>query len=172
MYVTIAECKGVEIRVPRSCWFSFFNSPYPAHKSSSAIDIYFPDLEALFPADEGLVLEVERFECPRFRSDADGFDYLTIIKVGEDAVFKILHVKPKVEPGERVSLGDYIGDLWVSGYFYPWSDLHMHVEVRPPNDAKRALGAFRLDVSPAIKLISNPDPVSYTHLTLPTKRIV
>ncbi|MCS7385713.1 MAG: M23 family metallopeptidase [archaeon GB-1867-005] len=156
MYVTIAKCRGLEVKVPSSCWFSFFNSPYPAHKSSSAIDIYFPDLEALFPAEEGVVLEVEKFECPRFRRDADGFDYLTIIRVGDDAVLKILHVKPKVKPGERVSLGDYLGVLWTSGYFSPWSDLHMHIEVRPPDDAKRALGAFELDVSPAVRLISKP----------------
>lgn len=145
---------GLEIKIPRDCWFSFFNSPYPAHKSHSAIDIYFSSGEALFPVDEGLVLEVERFECPVFRRDADGFDYLTLVRVSDDVVLKILHVKPYVSPNDVVELGDHLGSLIISGYFYPWSHRHMHVEVRSIHDPYRALGAQPLDINPAVKLLS------------------
>lgn len=153
-YICIASSRGVNIKVPCNCWFSFFNSPYPAHKLCSAIDIYFPDEEGLFPADEGVVLEVQRFECPVYRSDADGFDYLTIIRVVDDVVLKILHVKPYVSPGDSLELGDCIGSLIVSGYFYPWSHMHMHVEIRSIYDPYRALGAFKLDISPTVRLLS------------------
>jgi len=154
-YICIASARGVDIKVPKYCWFSFFNSPYPAHKSCSAIDIYFPSGEALFPVDEGLVLEVERFECPVFRSDADGFDYLIIVKVADDVVLKILHVKPYVSSGDVLELGDCLGSLIVSGYFYSWSHRHMHVEIRSISDPYRALGAFKLDISPTVEMLSS-----------------
>ncbi|HDO21038.1 MAG: M23 family metallopeptidase [archaeon GB-1867-097] len=150
-YMVIAKCKNVELKLPIKCWYSFFNSPYPAHKSQSAVDIYFPTKEALLPVDEGHVLEVERFECPGKRSDSEEYDYLILIDLGEGLVTKILHVKPKVNVGEKIFLGDYIGDLIVSGFFYSWSNLHMHLEIRSWNDPYRALGAFKIDISPSLE---------------------
>lgn len=153
---SIAECRGFVVKVPFNCWFSFFNSPYPAHKSSTALDVYYPEGEGLMPLDEGLVLEVEKFECPVKRSDASNFDYLILIKVSKDIVLKILHVKPSVKPGEKVFLGDSLGKIIVSGFLAPWSNIHMHLEFRDIKDPYRALGAFKLDISRTVHLLSNP----------------
>jgi len=152
----IAECRGFIVKVPFNCWFSFFNSPYPAHKSSTAIDIYYPEGEGLMPLDEGLVLEVEKFDCPVKRSDASNFDYLILIMISDDTVLKILHVKPSVKPGERVFLGDPLGKIIVSGFLSPWSNIHMHLEFRDVRDPYRALGAFKIDFSKSIEMLSNP----------------
>ncbi|RLF98479.1 MAG: hypothetical protein DRN49_05815, partial [Thaumarchaeota archaeon] len=66
-FITIAECRGFGVRVPEDSYFSFFNSPYPAHRLVSAIDIYFQSHEALLPVDEGLIVDIDEFECPRYR---------------------------------------------------------------------------------------------------------
>jgi len=153
--IVIAECMGFEVKVPKNCWYSFFNSPYPAHRLGSAIDIYFMNNEALFPIDEGVVIDINKFECPKFRSNSTNYDYIIIVQLDVNTALKILHVKPKVNCGDKLFLGDYIGDLIISGYFYPWSNRHMHIEFRPINDAYRALGAYKIDVSPTVKSLIN-----------------
>ncbi|MCX8169417.1 MAG: hypothetical protein N3E39_04375 [Candidatus Methanomethylicia archaeon] len=152
----IADCLNFTIKIPVDCWFSFFNSPYPAHKSTTAIDIYYTCNEGLMPLDEGIVLEVKRFECPIKRIDASNIDYLILVKVSSGVVLKILHVKPTVKPGERIYLGDPLGKMIISGFFSPWSDLHMHLEVRDIRDPYRALGAFELDISKTVNSLINP----------------
>ncbi|MEM2136592.1 MAG: hypothetical protein QXX09_03080 [Candidatus Methanomethylicia archaeon] len=120
------------------------------------MDIYYPDAEGLMPLDEGVVLEVERFECPIKRLDALPHDYLILIKVSSNIILKVLHVKPSVNPGEKVFLGDSLGRIIVSGFLSPWSDIHMHLEFRDFHDPYRALGAFKLDISKTINALSNP----------------
>ena len=142
------------LKVPYSSWYSFFNSPYPGHKYASALDIYFNHSEALLPVDEGRILEVEKFPCPRYRADASDYDYLILIQLDSSTVLKILHVEPSVGCGERVYLGDPLGRMIVSGFFSDWSDLHMHVEVRRASDPYRALGAYPLNISSSIKRLS------------------
>ena len=158
-FKAIAECMGLKLKIPNGCWFSFFNSPYPSHKSSSAIDIYYPEGEGLMPIDDGVVLEVEKFECPVRRTDASPFDYLTLIRVGEDVVLKILHVKPNVKPGEKLHLGDPIGKIIVSGFLSPWSNIHMHLEFRSLHDPYRALGGFRIDIRETVNLLPKPSQI-------------
>ncbi|MEM1549638.1 MAG: hypothetical protein QXO74_04475 [Candidatus Methanomethylicia archaeon] len=157
---SIAECRGFVVKIPFNCWFSFFNSPYPAHKSSTALDVYYPEGEGLMPLDEGLILEVEKFECPVKRFDASNFDYLILIRCSEDVVLKILHVKPSVKPGEKVFLGDPLGRIIISGFLSPWSDIHMHLEFRDIRDPYRALGAFKLDISKTIDMLPKPENIS------------
>jgi len=124
--------------VPGEAWWSFYNSPYPAHRSGAAVDVYFPE-EALFPLEEGTVIGWKKVRTPRHIPV--GEDYVTVIRTG-DFCLKVLHVKPAVGPGERLTLGDPLGSLVPSGFFSPWSDRHAHFEVRPCHDAYRARGAF------------------------------
>ncbi len=46
----------------------------------------------------------------------------------------------------RSFYGDYIGNLIVSGYMYPWSEKYMHVEVRELRDPYRVRGAFNIKI--------------------------
>jgi len=157
VFRVIAECMGLKLKIPNGCWFSFFNSPYPSHRYSSAVDLYYPEGEGLMPIDEGIVLEIGKFECPVKRADASPFDYITLIKVDEDVVLKVLHVKPYVKPGEKLYLGDPIGKIIVSGFLSPWSNVHMHLEFRGLYDPYRALGGFRIDIRETVNLLSKPN---------------
>jgi len=136
---------------------SLFTSPYPAHVGGAAIDIYFRGDEALFIFEEGRVLEVRWFDAPRLRRDAADREPLIVIELGPGVVAKILHVWPAVRVGERLRMGDCIGRLIVSGYMYPWSEKHMHLELRPVSDRYRARGAYSL-------ALLNPVPVPSTSL--------
>ncbi len=136
----------IELDLGVSSFYSLFNSPYPGHYAATALDIYFKDDEALFPFNEGRVLRIKWFNAPRKRPDAFDKEPLILVELAPGIVAKILHVYPRVNIGEKLYYGDYIGDLIVSGYMYFWSERHMHVEVRSLHDPYRARGAFKLKI--------------------------
>lgn len=152
-FVEIAWYKDIALRIPKGVPYSFFNSPYPAHKERGGIDVYFSS-EALFPYEQGKILEVKYFRSPKFRKDGSSIEPLILIDL-EDIVMKVLHVKPKVSPGERVFLGDPLGEIIISGYLYKWSDPHAHFELRPKNDPYRARGVIPLN--PVFSTIAKGD---------------
>lgn len=55
----IARVKGLYFEVPDNVWYSFFNSPYPGHKLSTAVDVYYCE-KTFFPFEEGMVEEDQR----------------------------------------------------------------------------------------------------------------
>jgi len=142
-FIEIAQCRDTSIWVPKGVPYSFFNSPYPAHKELGAVDVYFPS-DALFPCERGKVVEIKYFRSPKVREDASSREPLILVDLG-DIFLKVLHVEPKVKPGEKLFLGDSLGDIIVSGYLYNWSDLHAHFELRPKNDSYRARGAIPIN---------------------------
>ena len=111
--------------------FSFFNSPYIGHKTGCAIDIYSP----LSPID-GYVKKIIKLR----------HDYLLLIECSDNSSVyaKILHVKPFFHIGDHVHIGDSLGTLIWSNYFSPWTDPHIHLELRHPDDAIRATGGHKL----------------------------
>ncbi len=131
----------IVIYVPKGAYFSLTNSPYPTHILSSATDVY--SKEPYMPCESGVVERVIKFQPPRFRVDANNYDYVILIK-SRGYYLKILHVKPLVKVGDVLKLGDYLGNYLISGYFRPWSSKHMHVEVRRLDDPLRALGSIDL----------------------------
>jgi len=143
----VAKSKGFIFKLPWKTCFSIFNSPYPAHKAESALDVYFDGTDALMPLDEGRIVNVKWFESLKLRSDAYGKEPLILIKLNEEYALKVLHVKPKVKIGEKIFLGDPLGKMIVSGYFPPWTSLHAHFELRTlKNNPYRARGAFKVKV--------------------------
>lgn len=134
----IAKINELNFEIPKDAWFSLFNSPYPAHKFGTAIDVYFSG-KAFFPFEEGRVLEIRKVRTPQYVPTRE--DYLTIFQV-EEFCLKVLHVKPSLKLGEKIYLGDEIGELVVSGFFRPWSDKHAHFELRNCRDRYRARGGF------------------------------
>ncbi len=133
-------------------FYSVFNSPYPAHERGAAVDLYFNDGEALFPFEEGVVMDIRWYNAPRNRVDAMDKEPLILIQLSPTIVAKILHVYPKVRIGEHLFLGDPVGELIVSGFMYPWSEKHMHLEVRPLWDPVRASGASNVRILRAISI--------------------
>jgi len=99
------------------------------------------------PFEEARVIEIREIKTPLHRNDAKSSDYLLILGLDSEHVAKILHVKPRVKIGERLAYGDPIGETIISGYLFPWSEPHMHLEVRHIEDRYRARGGLKLAVA-------------------------
>jgi hypothetical protein len=140
----IASHNEIDIFAPDNSRFSFLKSPYAAHKTHSAVDIYYGDFgsDALSPVD-GEVIDVQSYETPTPFKDWNSKEYVIAIRQNEQ-VIKILHVKPDVTPGDAISKGDRIGTFIHNGYFIFWNDPVMHVEVRHSGDYLRASNNLRL----------------------------
>ena len=138
----VAESQGVNIYCPQDGLYSFFNSPYPAHRLTSGIDIY-PETSYAPSPISGRVVKIKRVRAPRGRGfKDDGFDVATLIESSENPlkIVKILHVNPTVAEGEIIEVGQSLGTLIRSGYYGWATSPHIHVEVREPDDPLRARG--------------------------------
>ncbi|WP_455278849.1 hypothetical protein [[Eubacterium] cellulosolvens] len=145
--INIAESHGIKLYSDNEWFFSFTNSPYYSHKQLSSIDIY-PKrgVNSAFSPVEGTVIEARKLKLMD--------DYFLAIRSGNhETCVKILHVKPTVQIGDHLNLGDEIGQLIWSPFFDFWTDLHMHLEVRSLDDRLRAGGAYPID--PKNSLIKN-----------------
>ncbi len=151
----IAGHNDVSIYAPDNSRFSFMKSPYAAHNTNSAVDIYSGCFggKALSPVD-GRIIDIRSFYTPTPFKEKDSKEYLIAIQQGKYVV-KIIHIKPDVLPGDEISRGQSIGTYIKNGYFIFWNDAVMHVEVRDPNDYLRASNNFQL--SPRIRWGSLPN---------------
>lgn len=145
----IASHDDIHIFAPDNSRFSFLKSPYAAHKTFSAVDIYYGIFggDAYSPVD-GEVIDIRSYETPTPYKGRNSTEYLLAIRQGK-YVIKIIHIKPDVPKGKTVSKGDRIGTFIRNGYFTFWNDPVMHVEVRKPGDYLRASNNLRLE--PCIK---------------------
>jgi hypothetical protein len=159
--IPVASSEGVTVYCPGGGRYAFFNSPYPAHRLSTGVDIYpgvgFGDV-AVSPV-YGEVVQIRRVKAPRGRNFEDhGCDVVTMLRSVENPgrVIKILHVEPAVGCSDVVEPGQGLGALIRSGYFGFSTAPHIHVEVRPPSDPLRVRGGFRLR---RILEIGRPEPL-------------
>ena len=148
--IPVARAGGVTINCPADGKYAFYNSPYPAHHLSTAIDIY-PDVEfdevAPSPVD-GVVELVRRVRSPGGRVFEDpGYDVVTLLRSLEDPrrFIKLLHVEPINERGGKVMAGQELGRLLRSGYFGFGTSPHIHLEIRDPTDPLRARGGHPVE---------------------------
>lgn len=139
----IANYKDIDI-ISNSCnKFTFFKSPYAAHKTFSAVDIYYNSNIAPSPV-WGEIIDIREYNTPTYLKNNNSKEYLIAIEQG-DYVVKIMHIKPCLEIGEKVHVGDRLGEFIRNGYFCFWNDLCMHVECRDKNDYIRASNNKRLN---------------------------
>ena len=158
--MTVQLPRGVLHRYRR---FSRFNSPYPAHDDGRAIDLY-PAGEVGISPVAGVVRETRTVGCPNRPYAADA-DHLIVIDLDDDwcrrvgtepgTVARILHVIPRVTPGDRVGVGDSLGPMTRSGFFGQWVDNHVHLGFRRPEaDPLRASGSLPVAVDVAVEPLS------------------
>jgi len=146
----VASSKGVTISCPVDGMFSFYNSPYPAHRQSTGVDVY-PDagFGGVAPSPvSGEVTFIRRVRSPKGRTfEASEYDVVTLLRSNEspDRVVKILHVDPTLSVGDEVRAGEELGRLLRSGYYGFATSPHVHVEVREPSDPLRAQGGHRIE---------------------------
>lgn len=145
-FCKIVKSENLEVSILKESHFSVGTSPYYAHQNALAIDIYqtisMQNYEVLSPVSgEVVTIKEMRAPKPKFRSAIDK-EYLTLVKDSrnESIAYKILHVNPSVEVGDYIRMGDNIGRTIRNGYFAYWSSPHIHLEMRPKDDAVRARG--------------------------------
>ncbi|MHA2008105.1 MAG: hypothetical protein ACW980_12385 [Promethearchaeota archaeon] len=134
--------------IPHSSHFSIGTSPYYAHQHGLAIDIYqsltLEPYEVISPI-AGKVLKIKSVIAPRpkFSGGIDK-DYLILVNnpSNPDIVWKMMHVKPDLQIGDEIKVGDHLGITIRNGYFAYWSSPHLHLEIRPFNNAIRATGGI------------------------------
>jgi len=151
-FIPIVSALGVDIFAHVSNSISFFNSPFSAHRDLKAVDIYSNKAEfgeeALCPVD-GVIKAIREYPSPNiYPSKSPLPEYLILIKCSDNpkVYTKVLHVCPSVSINHIVHVGDAIGTLSRSGYLPFWVNPHMHVELRNPQDAIRANGAYPLQI--------------------------
>jgi len=131
--------------------FTRFNSPYPAHDEGHAIDLY-PTDGAPSPV-AGEVTQTLTMRAPS-KPYAAEHDHLIVVDAGEHQA-RVLHVDPRVEAGDVVEVGDFLGETVRSGYFAPWVDDHLHVGFRPPEaDPVRASGSLPVRADVAVEPVA------------------
>jgi len=124
--------------------FSLYNSPYVAHDRGCAIDLYPEDNRGRSPV-AGEVVDTRTVRGPD-RPYAVTEDHLILIDTGE-YVARVLHVEPAVSPGDRVEVGDSLGEMVRSGFFGQWVDNHVHLGFRNlDGNPYRAAGSLPVDV--------------------------
>jgi murein DD-endopeptidase MepM/ murein hydrolase activator NlpD len=148
--ITIASAEEVTISIPEKGYFSFFNSPYPAHRLSSGVDIY-PggDFgEAAVSPVNGEVSLIRKVRAPKGRTFKDhGHDTVVLLTSDNnpERVIKVLHIEPTVSVGDRIKQGDALGTIIRSGYFGYSTRPHIHLEIRRKSDPLRARGGYVLN---------------------------
>lgn len=141
---------------------SLYNSPYAAHERGRAVDLY-PEPGAAPSPVAGTVTTVRSTSAPPkpyaaaddhlIVVDTSTADAATGVVVPEDARVRVMHVAPAVEVGDRVAVGDRLGEPVRSGYFAPWVGNHLHVGVRPPDaNPLRATGSIPLGLGPDVEI--------------------
>jgi len=148
----VARSGDILISVPEDSMISLHNSPYYSHNHGSAIDLYPSNPKFGSPAPspiDGTVRYIRRFKSPESRwFEAPPFEPLLLVESDEnpELLLKILHLDPSVKENDHVYVGDHIGTYLRSGYFHPWTDPHLHIEVRRRPDLIRARGGLPIDL--------------------------
>ncbi len=151
MMKPIVESMSVKLHCPMSGRYAFYNSPFPAHKENTGLDIYPGDGfggEAPSPVD-GEVILIRRVKAPTGHGfEASDHDTVILIKNKDnpETVTKLLHVDPLVEVGDKVQVGDPVGITLRSGYYGWGTSPHIHAEIRSPLDPIRARGGYNLNL--------------------------
>ncbi|UPM42381.1 hypothetical protein [Halocatena salina] len=134
--------------------FSLYNSPYTAHDSGCAIDLYpQPGETTAHSPVAGTVLDTQRVRAPE-TPYTSAHDHLLLLDTGA-SIARLLHVDPAIEPGNFVAVGDPIGTFVRAGFFDPWVDDHIHLGFRPPDaDPYRASGSLPIDVDVPLRALA------------------
>ncbi|KKK46298.1 hypothetical protein LCGC14_0816720 [marine sediment metagenome] len=147
-FYNIVNMNDILVSIPQCSHFTIGTSPYYAHQHGLGIDIYqslaLENYEAFSPIS-GTILMAKQLIAPKpkFLGGIDK-DYLILVSNtnNPNITYKILHIKPEVKVGEKISIGNSLGKTIRNGYFATWSSPHLHLEIRHNHDAIRASGGI------------------------------
>lgn len=171
-FYDIVKMDDIRVSIPKTSHFSVGTSPYYAHQHGLAIDLYQNlTLEnyKVFSPVSGKILKIKPLAAPKPKfPDGIDRDYLILISNpnNSEILWKIMHVKPDVKVGEQIEVGDPLGTTIKNGYFAYWSSPHLHLEIRPIDDAIRARGGKNFELVIEKKDIPKKDfeEINPTHI--------
>ncbi len=145
-FCAVAASMGIVIFAPLGGFVSFTNSPYYSHEHGSAVDIYFQRKSEAFSPVKGHVSQIFEVRSPPSKYfEASSNEQLSIVRVDDSSlVVRILHLQDASPIGTVLNVGDSIGSIARSGFYDFWTDLHIHVEVRYPENVLRAKGSLTI----------------------------
>jgi murein DD-endopeptidase MepM/ murein hydrolase activator NlpD len=153
-FYNIVETEDILVSIPQESHFTIGTSPYYAHQHALGIDIYHSlhlGNYKVYSPISGEIIKTKTLLAPRAKFlGGINKDYLILVKNlhNPEITYKILHVKPNnLHVGERVEIGDQIGQTIRNGYFANWSSPHLHLEIRPTKDAIRASGGMAFSLA-------------------------
>ena len=171
-FYDIVKLDDIQVSIPQTSHFSIGTSPYYAHQHGLAIDVYhtltLENYEVLSPVS-GKILKIKTLKAPKpkFLNGVD-IDYLILMNNPSNSkiLWKMMHVKPYIQVGEHIEIGDPIGETIRNGYFSYWSSPHLHLEIRPVNDAIRARGGinFSLAIESKDNIVESFEKVKMTQI--------
>ena len=142
-------------------FITFLNSPFISHRELKAIDI-FPNSRNFVEIRSPVSGKIIYHKVHIMRKNSMP-EHVTIIDAG-DVFVKLLHVEPYFVLNEKIEVGEILGKLYKSPYFRPWTDPHIHIELRPRNDFLRARGGLKINIdncSPEGKFIPLDEYIQY-----------
>ncbi|MFX0139342.1 MAG: hypothetical protein ACFFDN_37225 [Candidatus Hodarchaeota archaeon] len=171
-FYDIVNTDDIRVSIPQTSHFSIGTSPYYAHQHGLAIDIYhnltLENYEVLSPIS-GKILKIKTLKAPKpkFLNGVD-IDFLILMSnpSNSEILWKIMHVKPTINVGDQIEIGDTIGKTIRNGYFAYWSSPHLHLEIRPFNDAIRARGGknFSLAIEKRDNMVESGEDSNLTQI--------
>jgi len=151
-FYNIIKTEELHVSILEKSHFSIGTSPYYAHQYGLAVDIYqktsLENYKVSSPV-AGEIVNIKELKAPKPKfKDGVNKEYLILVKNknNEEKVYKTLHVRPCVDVGDTIEIGDILGTTIRNGYFAYWSSPHIHLEIRPSTDAIRARGSAPFDL--------------------------
>jgi len=174
-YIEIIKNNKFEISISRKSHFSIATSPYYAHQHGLALDIYhqisIENYHVISPI-AGKIINIRHLYAPKPKFQKGvAKEYLILIEniYNKEFLFKILHVKPKVEVGQYIEVGDPLGTTIRNGYFAYWSSPHIHLELRSPENPLRAREGLKFTLALDKNLTKKADGNNLKNKEIPIK---
>jgi len=145
--VPIARYGQMEILAKKDSLFSFYSSPYPAHRETKALDLTSGGerYDDMYSPISGEIISTKKIPAPEFSKNLDD-EYVTIIlPEGSDHALKIIHLEPSLEVGDYVKAGEKLGRLIRTEFFWKFNDPGIHMEIRKKDDLFRTGGGMRFE---------------------------
>lgn len=143
----IARFGRMEILAKKDSLFSFYSSPYPAHRETKALDLTSGGerYDDMYSPVSGEIIAIKKIPAPEFSKNLDDEYVTAILPEGSDHALKIIHLEPSLDVGDYIDAGEKLGKLIRTEFFWKFNDPGIHMEIRKRDDLFRTGGGMRFE---------------------------
>ena len=145
--IPIARFGRMEILAKKGSLFSFYSSPYPAHRETKALDLSSGGerYDEMYSPVSGEILEIKKIPAPEFSKNLDDEYVTAILPEKSDYALKIIHLEPSLNVGDYIDAGEKLGKLIRTEFFWRFNDPGIHMEIRKKEDLFRTGGGMKFE---------------------------